>query len=84
MNCCDGARIVALKNPREQDIADRIDAAGLLKPVSISIGRGHHSVAVAFIIGDAVETIEGRGDTDAEMADDIIRQLRELLRRTTG
>jgi hypothetical protein len=63
---------------RRQFIISRIAAAGLLVPTEVTLGRGD-SVAVAFEIKGATETIEGCGVSDGDRADDVIRQLRQRL-----
>jgi hypothetical protein len=65
-------------------IVDRIASTGPLTPKNVSIGRHDVSIAVAFDINAVVETIEGCGGTDAEKADDVLRQLRQRLRQGPG
>ena len=61
---------------REDDIAARIEAAGLPRPSAIHIAKSGQSVAVAFKRGTGTDTIEGCGSTDDEAADDVIRQFK--------
>lgn len=69
---------------RERAIRSRITAAGLLIPVDIALAAHDNSIAVTFIIDDVRETVEGRGATDDEAADDVVRQLRKRLDRTAS
>lgn len=71
-------------NDRREAIASRIVAAGLPSPETVIIGRTEDSIAVAFMLDGVIHTIEGCGASDAGRADDVARQLRELLARRQG
>ena len=61
---------------RERSIIQRIEEAGLPRPVSVIFAAGGGSIAVEFRIEGVIETVEGVGDSDASAADDVVRQLR--------
>jgi hypothetical protein len=65
---------------RERAIMMRIAKAGILAPTAVTLGRGGGSVAVAFNVGDVTETVEGCGTSDEDLADDVVRQLRDRFR----
>jgi hypothetical protein len=65
---------------REDVIAALIVAAGLPAPEAVTLGLGAPSVAVAFRLHGVIHTIEGCGRSEGELADDVCRQLRELLK----
>jgi hypothetical protein len=66
-------------NRRKRSIADRIVAAGVLAPTDIALAAHDNSIAATFLIDGIPETVEGCGATDADAADDIVRQLQQRL-----
>jgi hypothetical protein len=60
-------------------VREHLAAVSLPQPVEITIGTTHNSVAAAFLIDGVVETVEGCGESEAGLAEDVARQLRERL-----
>jgi len=74
-----------MSDEREQRVLDRIASANLLLPSQVIFSNYGGSIAVAFEINNATETIEGCGDCDTAATDDVIRQLRtRLIQGYTG
>ena len=61
--------------------ADTICSASGLMPTSVIFARGGDSVAVGVMIGGVLETIEGYGESDAQKAGDVNRQVSVLLQQ---
>ena len=66
---------------REIRILQHIAAAGLLVPASVDIGSPGGSIAATFTVDGVPAIIEGCGASDEEAADDVVRQLRVVLKR---
>ena len=56
----------------------RIARTRLLAPTAVTLGRSGGTVAVAFIVNGGERSKDAASDED--LADDVIRQLRERLR----
>jgi hypothetical protein len=51
----------------------------VLSPAEIALPARGNGIAATFLIDGIPETVEGCGATDADAADDVVRQLRQRL-----